>query len=182
MIVEATKLCGGKHGCGQVLPVGEFSYRKSGFDTYCRACNAAKGGRWKRENPDRARLADKRWKRKNPGKTRANSQRWKRKNPIRVKAHNLKLYAHSAGPSDIDLDWIMERLDRGVCELKGIPFVYESGHPFMPSIDRIDATQTGHMKDNCRIVLWGLNGFKGTASEEVFLKCLEAVSATPNKG
>jgi hypothetical protein len=166
VIVEATKRCGGKHGCGTVLPVSEFGYTKTGFRTECRACSVSAATRWREENPDRSRG------------TRA---QWGQDNPITLKAGNLKTYAHRAGPSDIDIDWIMERLDRGVCELTGIPFVYEWRHPFLPSIDRIDATQPGHMKDNCRVVLWGLNAFKGTASEEVFLKCLAEVSATPNR-
>ena len=75
----------------------------------------------------------------------------------------------------------MERLDRGVCEFSGVPFVYEPRHPHLPSIDRIDPTQPGHMKDNCRVILWGLNGFKGVASEEVFRECLEKVSAALNQ-
>ena len=76
----------------------------------------------------------------------------------------------------------MERLERGACELSGIPFVYEVRHPCLPSIDRIDRTQPGHMRDNCRVILWGLNGFKGAASEEVFLEALEKVSAAFVKG
>jgi hypothetical protein len=149
-----------------VLPISAFNRDKDGWQTYCRACGASAAARWRKENPDRSRA------------TRA---QWGQDNPIALKAKNLRRSAHKAGPSDIGIDWIMERLDRGVCELTGIPFVYEWRHPFLPSIDRIDATQPGHMKDNCRVVLWGLNAFKGTASEEVFLKCLAEVSATPNR-
>jgi hypothetical protein len=103
------------------------------------------------------------------------------RNPITNKARALKYTVHKTGPSDIDVDWIMERLDRGVCEFSGVPFVYEPRHPHLPSIDRIDPTQPGHMKDNCRVILWGLNGFKGVASEEVFRECLEKVSAALNQ-
>lgn len=162
MICEATKLCNGKHGCGQVLPVSAFSYTKDGFRTYCLACSSTAAMRWNKENPERKL---------------ASGQRWHEKNPINRKAHSLKKSAHKAGPSDIDLDWVMERLERGVCELSGVPFVYEVRHPCLPSIDRIDPTQPGHMKDNCRVILWGLNGFKGAASERVFLESLEKVSA-----
>jgi len=167
VIVEATKLCGGKNGCGRVLPISAFaSNGREGFKADCRACVSTRQKRSYAENPAPYKRA---------------AKQWQQENPITVKAHRLKKHAHRAGPSDIDLEWIMERLDRGVCELTGIPFVYEWRHPFLPSIDRIDATQPGHMKDNCRVVLWGLNAFKGTASEEVFLKCLAEVSATPNR-
>jgi hypothetical protein len=167
MIVIATKRCGGRHGCGLVLPVSDFSARKNGeLHTYCRACAAQSARQWSVGNRDR----------------RAATQReWRQNNPLAAKAYSLTSSAIQAGPSDIDVGWVMERLERGVCEFSGVPFVYETGHPCMPSIDRIDSTQPGHMKDNCRVILWGLNGFKGVASEEVFRECLEKVHAASNK-
>ena len=163
MIVEATKLCGGIQGCGKVLPVSAFTYTKVGFKTCCRACHSAAGKQWRQDNPDRIRRV---------------AKQWQLENPIAKKAHSLKKSAHQVGPSDIDYEWIMERLDRGVCEKSGEPFVYgHACHPGGPSIDRIDVTQPGHMKDNCRVVLWCLNAFKGTASEELFDEYLEKISA-----
>ena len=146
-----------------MLPASAFSYTKNGFQTYCRECDAAAGLRWHAENADR---------------NRETKEQWRQENPIAKKAHSLKRSAHKAGPSDIDYEWIMERLDRGVCEKSGEPFVYgHAYHPGGPSIDRIDAAQPGHMKDNCRVVLWCLNAFKGSASEEVFDEYLEKISA-----
>lgn len=178
MICEATKLCGGKHGCGRVLPVGEFYCTQNGPHVYCRACTLAATKRWAAENPERRRENSKRFNVNNPKK----STRWATANPIPARASGLVARAKRRGGTDIDIGWVMERLERGVCELSGIPFVYEVRHPCLPSIDRIDPTQPGHMKDNCRVILWGLNAFKGTASEEVFLKCLEKVSAAFVKG
>jgi hypothetical protein len=167
MIVEATKRCSPKSGCGQVLPVSEFYIRKSGKLTHvCRRCSRRAANRWKAENPERHS---------------ANIRKWRRNNPIANKAHNLVNYARQNGPSDIDADWVMERLERGVCEFSGVPFVYETGHPHMPSIDRIKVTQPGHMKDNCRVILWGLNGYKGVASEEVFRECIRTLCAAFNQ-
>jgi hypothetical protein len=167
MIVEATKRCSGKHGCGRVLPVSEFSARKNGsIHTYCRSCASRSAHQWCVENPERRA---------------AKSREWRQNNPVVSKARSLKNSAHKAGPSDIDVDWVMERLERGVCELSGVPFVYETGHPHLPSIDRIKVTQPGHMKDNCRVILWGLNAYKGVASEEVFRECIGVVSAAFNK-
>ena len=77
----------------------------------------------------------------------------------------------------------MERLERGVCEKSGLPFVYgQAYHPAMPSIDRIDPTKLGHMKDNCRIILWCLNSFKGASSEDLFNEYLEKIGAAFVKG
>lgn len=151
MIYEATKLCGGKHGCGRELPVSEFYCTKKGPYSYCRACAVAAAERWADENPKR-RLAS----------------------HLVASAKN----GRDAGGTDIDIDWVIERLERGVCEKSGLPFVYgQPYHPATPSIDRIDPTQPGHMKDNCRVILWCLNAFKGSASEKLFNEYLEKVSA-----
>lgn len=86
--------------------------------------------------------------------------------------------------TDIDEAWVNERLAKGVCEVSGIPFVYEKPrHPLSPSIDRIDRAQGGHMKDNCQMILWGLNAFKGIVPQAEFLDVLRTVSnAIVNKG
>jgi hypothetical protein len=166
MIVIATKRCSGRHGCGLVLPVSDFSVRKDGrLHTYCRACACQSAREWSVGNPDRRA---------------ATEREWRQNNPLAAKAYSLVGSAIQSGPSDIDVGWVLERLERGVCEFSGVPFVYEKRHPFMPSIDRIDPAQPGHMKDNCRVILWGLNGFKGAATEEVFRECLEKVHAAFN--
>jgi hypothetical protein len=167
MIVIATKRCGGKDGCGRTLPVSEFYLCKNGRLTCaCRRCIKQSVSNWKAENPERHA---------------ASNRRWRRNNPLASKARSLVHHAHQPGPSDIDFAWVIERLERGVCEFSGVPFVYEPRHPCLPSIDRIDPTQPGHMKANCRVILWGLNGFKGAASEEVFRDSLEKVSAATNQ-
>ena len=167
MIVIATKRCSGKHGCGRTLPVSEFSVRKNGnLSSHCRDCWAAYYRQWRADNPGRAAEA---------------SRRWAKKNPLALKAHHLVCSAVRRGPSDIDSGWVLERLERGVCEFSGVPFVYETSHPCLPSIDRIDPTPPGHMKPNCRVYLRVLNAFKGVASEEVFRESLEKVSAALNQ-
>jgi len=185
VIVEATKRCGGKNGCGRVLPVSAFNRdnrAKNGLRTYCRKCSAAENKRSYAENPEPHRRVAKQWRQKNPDRIRRAAKQWQQENPITVKAHSLKRHARRSGPSDIDIDWIMERLDRGVCEKSGEPFVYgHAFHPGGPSIDRIDPNQIGHMKDNCRVVLWCLNAFKGTASEELFDEYLEKICAAFGK-
>ena len=153
-----------------MLPVTSFRYHKRGFYTLCRAC----------DNAAQVALA-----RRAPARRRAVALKSKRKreleDPVAAKAQRLldNLKAND-GITDIDRHWVMERLARGVCELTGVPFVYERRHPCLPSIDRIDCSQPGHMKANCRMILWGLNAFKGTASEEVFLESLEKVHAAFN--
>ena len=60
----------------------------------------------------------------------------------------------------IPLEWVIERLTVGRCELSGLPFVFSSvngdRHPYAPSLDRKDSTK-GYTTENCRIILWALN-------------------------
>lgn len=65
---------------------------------------------------------------------------------------------------DLTEQWIQERLDRGICEITGLPIKVKqykqsdigSRSFFSPSIDRID-NSVGYIPSNCRIVCWGYN-------------------------
>jgi hypothetical protein len=65
---------------------------------------------------------------------------------------------------DLDEAWFKERLDRGICEVTGLPIKvkqYVQGARgdrgfFSPSIDRID-NAVGYIPSNCRIVCWCYN-------------------------
>lgn len=82
--------------------------------------------------------------------------------------------------SDIDLNFIIERLETGVCEVTGLPFDFNSHpvykkNPYAPSIDRIDSCK-GYTKDNVRIVLWQVNLLRGEMTdEEVLIICEKIV-------
>jgi hypothetical protein len=71
---------------------------------------------------------------------------------------------------DIDLNWVISRLEFGKCALTGIDFIFETrqnGHrnPYSPSLDRKDNSQ-GYTKENCRVILWALNmGFADWGQE-----------------
>lgn len=78
---------------------------------------------------------------------------------------------------DLDRTWLRRKLLAGRCEFSGVPFVNgQQYHPFSPSLDRVDPGR-GYTKDNCKVILLCLNGFKGTASMELFTECMETVSA-----
>ncbi len=61
----------------------------------------------------------------------------------------------------------------GVCVLTGLSFVVgngdvvrrQGGHPYSPSIDKIDPAK-GYTPDNCRFILWVVNKFKDTMSDD----------------
>lgn len=69
---------------------------------------------------------------------------------------------------DLTAEWILERLESG-CELTGLSFKLEAGSrdAMSPSVDRIDSSG-GYTKDNCRVILWGLNAAFGTWGEDAF--------------
>lgn len=78
---------------------------------------------------------------------------------------------------DLDYEFILDKLNTGVCEVTGIYFDFSkpestSKNPYAPSIDRIDS-KIGYTKSNTRIVIWQYNMMKGELSDEELLKiCL----------
>jgi hypothetical protein len=74
---------------------------------------------------------------------------------------------------EIDFDFIYDKLDKGVCEVTGIPFDFNKcdkydKNPYAPSIDRIDSS-IGYTKNNTRIVIWQYNLMKGEISDTELL-------------
>ena len=70
----------------------------------------------------------------------------------------------------VDIEFILERLKLGKCEVTGIAFDYDNKfntckNPLSPSIDRIDSTK-GYSKDNARIVLWQYNLMRGELTDD----------------
>jgi len=87
-------------------------------------------------------------------------------NSIRGRARSLFSSARNRASTknyeiDIDVKWIEERLNKGVCEMTGLTFVFVTDgknyrNPYAPSLDRKDNLK-GYTKDNCRVILWALN-------------------------
>lgn len=71
---------------------------------------------------------------------------------------------------DLDLDWVIERLEPMICEATGVPLTFDvpdnqrSGG-FSPSLDKKDPHK-GYTKDNCHVVCWMYNRGKGQDSHE----------------
>jgi hypothetical protein len=82
-----------------------------------------------------------------------------------------KIRASAKGlPFDLDVVWVRERLERGVCEATGITFGFATERGWnTPSLDRTDA-RLGYTKANTRVVLFALNTACGDWGEEVFLR------------
>lgn len=58
---------------------------------------------------------------------------------------------------NIDRHWIEQKLNNGVCERTGIPFVIAvEAHLLAPSLDRIDSSK-GYDPSNCQVVCCAYN-------------------------
>ena len=77
---------------------------------------------------------------------------------------------------DLDLDFILSKVQQGHCEVTGIKFDFDKSsnynkNPYAPSIDRIDS-KIGYIKSNVRIVIWQYNLMKGELLDaELFSLC-----------
>lgn len=139
--------------CGAYLPLSEYYRHPSGRDGHGTSCRECV----LRDQTDKHRISAM------LGRSKA-----------RAKKQQLDY--------NLDKTWLRLKLLAGLCEFSGVPFVNgQQYHPFSPSLDRVDPS-LGYTKDNCKVILLCLNGFKGTASMELFTECMETVSAAFVKG
>jgi hypothetical protein len=80
---------------------------------------------------------------------------------------------------NISVDWVEEKLKKGICELTGLPFDFSPSknthfNRYAPSLDRIDSGK-GYTKDNVRVDLSSVNIALGQYSDEEMLPILEAM-------
>ena len=68
-------------------------------------------------------------------------------------------------PFDLDVQWALEKLDKGTCEATGIPFDMNATRDWnTPSLDRI-VPHLGYTKTNTRMVLFAVNAACGSWGE-----------------
>lgn len=101
--------------------------------------------------------------------------------------YTLKKGAEKRGITfEITKDWILEKLNKGKCEVTGIPFVFQPEfdsnsvkvkdqyrNPFSPSVDRIESAK-GYTEDNCQVVVCIYNFAKGPFQQEALKVFCEA--------
>lgn len=145
---SATKRCG---LCQSDKPFGHFyaeAAKPDGLGSHCRQC---------KQQDSRERYASS-----------SRASRMLRAARSRACRHGFEL--------SIDLAWVEQRLEAGVCEVSGIPFVTDAlRHPFLPSLDRVDSSR-GYTPDNCRAILWMLNAAKQELPEAVFRLALQQIA------
>lgn len=72
----------------------------------------------------------------------------------------------------------MERLERGVCEVSGLPFSFQAGSPFVPSLDRRD-NALGYTSENTQLVVFLYNTCKSAGTHDDVMRLCEALCRTP---
>ena len=80
----------------------------------------------------------------------------------------------------ITWQWVKEKIDKGFCELTGLPFDLNtqpgfSKNPYAPSIDRIDSKIHKYTPENTRIVLHFVNQALNEYDQETALPILKAM-------
>ncbi len=80
---------------------------------------------------------------------------------------------------ELDKEWLTERLEKGHCEMTGLPFVLERPsfsaiHPFTPSIDKV-VPSLGYTKANSRLVIFAVNAAKQDWSDDTLLAVAAAI-------
>lgn len=149
-----SKRCG---GCGETKSLDQFQARlgrAGGKQTQCAACHVIWHAKYIKTIPGRACML------RNAARNRCKS---------------------SGVIIDLPLQWVIDRLTPGVCELTGIEFDYNPlgdglANPLSPSIDRRDPS-IGYTTSNCRLILTAMNRALSSYGEPIFQRIAQAYLA-----
>jgi len=87
----------------------------------------------------------------------------------------------------ITFEWVMEKLNKGICEITNIPFDLSATdkytiNPYAPSLDRIDPKNKQYSPENTRVILASVNTSLNQYGEQTMLPILKAmIIAIENK-
>lgn len=118
---------------------------------------------------------------------------YEQRNPDRRKVRNAKfrttahgaaccLYWNAKRRAQVDglefsltKEWIAAAVTSGVCQVTGLPFVYENGRsPWAPSLDKTDPAG-GYTPENVKVVVWMYNTCKWTFTHEDIVTFARAI-------
>lgn len=86
----------------------------------------------------------------------------------------------SGGKMSITREWLEDKLNKGVCELTGLPFNFSgrgkfSRQPYAPSVDKKNPQNPDYTPENTRVVLWAVNCAMAEYGEEIMLPIFKAL-------
>ena len=124
----------------------------------------------KEERPEEHASQMREWRNSNKEKFRERYKKWRDGKPENYKINCIRARAKRNNLEfNLDAKWFKEQYDLG-CSVSKQPFQeYFDGVTFFhkASVDRIDNSK-GYIKDNCRLIKYGINAFKQDLSEEEF--------------
>ena len=159
----------------------EKKEKKREYDRKRHAANREKKLERKRkhyaENREKELERQRKYHTANPEKNRE----WAAANPEKYTTKSLfygaRARAKAKGlPFTLTKEWVAERIERGICELSGVPFNIEAKRgvqgPYSPSIDKI-VPELGYTPENSRMVLYGINALKSNGTNEDMINIME---------
>lgn len=139
---------------------------------------------WARKNKEKIARYAKKWAQANPKKASKRTEEWRKRNPIKFTISNLlsqsKHRAKLKGVEhNITAEWLQPKLERGVCEITGLPFDFSFGLgkgklPWAPTLDRI-IPELGYTKENTQVVVWMYNAAKHTYTHQEVMMLVNAL-------
>lgn len=153
------KICNKCNTSKNVTEFGKHKRSGDGLQTWCKLCTNNYFNEWRKINKEKSSKVERK----------SFTKFYSTVHGRAVHMHNnAKNRARRNGVQfSLDIEWIENILSEGICQVTGIPFVYQinngKGHAnnsFSPSLDRIN--QSGdYSPDNCQIVCWIYNRAKG---------------------
>lgn len=164
--------------CEEYKLVTEFYIKGNGYYPYCKDCSRKKQRNYSNSDIGKMKRKDRYNQIKNTDgyKEMQKKSSQKHYNSLVGRAKTLLKTTKRKGEnfkgqeSDVDLEFILLKLEEGKCEVTGIPFNFQNTfgtmkNPLAPSIDRIDGN-IGYLKSNTRLVIWQYNLMKGELTDD----------------
>ena len=157
--------------CSKRKPLSSFYSRTISEKTYyrcdCKQCEIAIKTAYRREHKELSRKQQRDWRKNSRG--------------AHLRAMAVTRARKKGIPCSITAEWVQEKIDRGVCELTGIPFNMIASRSWdSPSLDQI-MPAAGYTPENTRVVLFSVNVMMNNWGEQKIIEMANAIRSQRQK-
>lgn len=164
-----------------LVPLTGAQKQKRYRERHPERCATAKG-LWALANPEKfregARRRDREYRKRNPQKSLIRNAKFRTtaKGAAQYLYSNAKRRAKVGGLEfSITREWILDAVEKGKCQITGIPFVIANGRkPWAPSLDKTNP-RGGYTPGNVKVVVWMYNTCKWDATHDDVITFARAV-------